>query len=267
MYKPCLSPLEKLFIFAQTYPLSVTSMCSICRRWAFLAVSRSARASSSWVLTPSDSLYSKENWDCRHLYSRVSFTTSSGMLRKSIWKSKWIKMRIKVEQWNHPPTTHPPWCFFPTITKRPLPWASRSLSQPPAAPPAVSPTLPCGCLPTPGCAPTLHWDSQTKMSTRTMCYRGNLHGTKTILCVWDVKLITCKKTWMLTFWIFSVIWPPGSPPELPVLLYPDFSCRQTAEHVRKNKKESRTEERKQKHTAQLHKSYENILYLFSCSDN
>lgn len=63
-----------------------TSMCSICRRWAFLAVSRRARASSSWVFTPRDSLYNRENWDCRHLYSRVSFTTSSGIFLKSIWK-------------------------------------------------------------------------------------------------------------------------------------------------------------------------------------
>lgn len=63
-----------------------TSMCSICRRWAFLVVSRRARASSSWVFTPRDSLYSRENWDCRHLYSNVSFTTSSGILRKSICK-------------------------------------------------------------------------------------------------------------------------------------------------------------------------------------
>ena len=31
-----------------------------------------------------------------------------------------------------------------------------------------------------------------------------------------------------TFWMLRVIWPPGRPPELPVLLYPEFSCgRQT----------------------------------------
>lgn len=74
--------------------MKFTSMCSICRRWAFLAVSRRARASSSWVFTPRDSLYSRENWDCRHLYSRVSFTTSSGIFRKSIWK-------IRRWQWSH----------------------------------------------------------------------------------------------------------------------------------------------------------------------
>lgn len=71
-------------------------MCSICRRWAFLAVSRRARASSSWVFTPKDSLYSRENWDCRHLYSRVSFTTSSGIFRKSIWKFRRLQWRVSI---------------------------------------------------------------------------------------------------------------------------------------------------------------------------
>lgn len=36
---------------------------------------------------------------------------------------------------------------------------------------------------------------------------------------------------MRTFSIFRVIWPPDSPPELPVLLYPDLSCREPMQNI------------------------------------
>lgn len=74
----------------------LTSMCSIWRRWAFLAVSSRARASSSWVFTPRDSLYNRENWDWRHLYSGVSFTTSSGMFRRSILQKDQHKSEFRI---------------------------------------------------------------------------------------------------------------------------------------------------------------------------
>lgn len=39
--------------------------------------------------------------------------------------------------------------------------------------------------------------------------------------------------------MFSVIWPPGRPPELPVLLYPDFSWQRRHKFKIKNKKKKR----------------------------
>lgn len=36
---------------------------------------------------------------------------------------------------------------------------------------------------------------------------------------------------MRTFSIFRVIWPPDRPPELPVLLYPDLSCREPMQNI------------------------------------
>lgn len=44
--------------------------------------------------------------------------------------------------------------------------------------------------------------------------------------------------------MFNVIWPPGSPPELPVLLYPDFSCRQQTDENRLNLKKKKKKDRK-----------------------
>lgn len=57
---------------------TITSSCSRCLRCVFLLVWSKFRVSSSCVRICMLSLYSTENWDCRHLYSVLSTIICSG---------------------------------------------------------------------------------------------------------------------------------------------------------------------------------------------